>query len=179
MRLPPPGNAGILRVPDTGSLQQLLPPGCRGLLLSAHRDQRPRTTGVQPPGVGPGDGRPRGARHRRPQVELWLSGVETDGGLSWSLRLQSTGSWWSPAGVLTVTAVTKNSPKRATWTLVAHLHRDTPGDGAAFAPGVLCVRVWRFVTNLWIYMGKLPHGECLATPVAKQTPSRVSRSRRW
>ena len=85
--LPPPGDAGIIRVPDAGRLQWLLPPGCPGLLLFAYRDQRPRTSGVQPPGVGAGDGWPRGARHRCRQVELGLSGVVTDGGLHWSLRL--------------------------------------------------------------------------------------------
>lgn len=35
--LPPPaGDAGIFRVSDPGRLQWLLPPGWRGLLLSAH-----------------------------------------------------------------------------------------------------------------------------------------------
>ena len=85
--LPPPGDAGIIRVPDTGRLQRLLPPGCPGLLLFAYRDQRPRTAGVQPPGVGAGDGWPRGTWHRCRQVELGLSGVATDGGLHWPLRL--------------------------------------------------------------------------------------------
>lgn len=76
---PSAGDAGIFRVSDPGRLQWLLPPCCLGLLLSAHRDQRPSTAGVQPPGVGPGDGWPRDKQHRRPQVELWLSGVVTPG----------------------------------------------------------------------------------------------------
>ncbi|XP_031506587.1 synaptic vesicle 2-related protein isoform X2 [Papio anubis] len=111
-----PGDAGILCVPDSGSLQWLLPPGCPGLLLFAHRDQRQRTAGVQPPGMGPGDGRPRNARCRCYQVELWLSGIVTDGGLCWSLRLQSSGGWQAPTGALIVTADIKNSPKSTTWT---------------------------------------------------------------
>lgn len=77
---PPSGDVGILRVPVAGGLQRLLPPGCTGLLLFAHRDQGPRAAGIQPPGVGPGDGGPRGARHRRHQVELGLSGVVTSAG---------------------------------------------------------------------------------------------------
>jgi hypothetical protein len=77
--LPPAGDAGIFRVPDPGCLQWLLPPGWRGLLLSAHRDQRPSTAGVQPPGVGPRDGWPRDKQRRCPQVGLWLSGVVTPG----------------------------------------------------------------------------------------------------
>lgn len=44
------------------------------------------------------------------------------GGLSWSLRLWSMGSWWSPAGALTVTAATKKSSKSPAWSLVAHIH---------------------------------------------------------
>lgn len=118
----PPGDVGILRVPVSGGLQWLLPPGCTGLLLFAHRDQRPRAAGIQPPGVGPGDGGPRNARHRRHQVELGLSGVVTSRGLSWSLRPWSAGSWWSPSGAPTVTADTKNSPKSTTWTPVAPVH---------------------------------------------------------
>ncbi|XP_008067594.1 synaptic vesicle 2-related protein isoform X2 [Carlito syrichta] len=74
-----PGDAGVLCVPDPGGLQWLLPAGCPGLLLFAHRDQRPRPTGVQPPGVGPGNGRPGDARHRRHQVKLWISGIGMDG----------------------------------------------------------------------------------------------------
>lgn len=162
--LPPPGDAGILRVPDAGCVQWLLPPGCPGLLLSAHRDQRPRTTGVQPPGVGPGDGRPRDARHRRHQVELWLSGVATDGGLCWSWRLWSAGSWRSPAGAPTVTADIKNSPWRTTWAnrvlcldfVCSYSSRSTPGRGGVCSR-VLCMCGGRFVNNLWICMGKLPH----------------------
>lgn len=52
------------------------------------------------------------------------------------------GSWWSPAGAPTVTADIKNSPRRTTGptgfcvlTPFAHIHRDAPGDGEAFAPG--------------------------------------------
>ena len=122
VRLPPPGDVGVLRVPVTGGVQWLLPPGCRGFLLFAHRDQRPRTAGIQPPGVGAGDGRPRDARRRCHQVELWLSGVVTSRGLSWSFRLWSAGSWWSPSGASTITADTNNSPKSTTWTPVAHTH---------------------------------------------------------
>lgn len=148
MHLPPPGDAGILCVPDAGSLQWLLPPGCPGLLLFAHRDQRPRTTGVQPPGVGPGDGWPRDAWHRCDQVELWLSGVVTNGRLSWSLRLQSAGSWWSSAGAPTITANIENSPKSlrgptefCVLTPFAHIHRDPPGKGRHLHWGALCVCV--------------------------------------
>lgn len=73
------GDAGILCVSVTGGVQWLLRAGCHGLLLSAHRDQRSRPAGVQPPGMGPGDGGPRGSRPRCRQVELWLSRVVTGG----------------------------------------------------------------------------------------------------
>uniref|UniRef100_A0A8I3PY63 SV2 related protein n=1 Tax=Canis lupus familiaris TaxID=9615 RepID=A0A8I3PY63_CANLF len=136
------GHAGILRVPDAGGLQWLLPPGCPGLLLPAHRDQRPRTARVQPPGVGPRDGRPRDAWHRRHQVELWLSGVVTDAGLSWSLRLWDAGSWWSQLGHRPSLPTSRTHPGGqpgptgfCVLTPFAHIHRDPPGDGEAFVLG--------------------------------------------
>uniref|UniRef100_A0A8D1AX11 Major facilitator superfamily (MFS) profile domain-containing protein n=1 Tax=Sus scrofa TaxID=9823 RepID=A0A8D1AX11_PIG len=90
------GYAGIFRVLDAGGLQRLLPPGCPGLLLFAHRDQRPWTAGVQPPGVGPGDGRPRGTRHRCRQVKLRLSGIVTSGGAELVLEAVERGELVEP-----------------------------------------------------------------------------------
>lgn len=52
----PAGDVGILSLSDSAGLQWLLPAGCPGLLLPAHRDQGPWPPGVQPQGMGPGDG---------------------------------------------------------------------------------------------------------------------------
>lgn len=65
-----PGDAGVLSLPDLDCLQRVLPPGCSGLLLAAHRDERPRLAGVHAQGMGAGD-----VWTRSPSITLWISGL--------------------------------------------------------------------------------------------------------
>lgn len=155
---PPSGDVGILRVPVAGGLQWLLPPGCTGLLLFAHRDQRPRAAGIQPPGVGPGDGGPRGARHRRHQVELGLTGVVTSGGAELVFEAVERGELVEPVW---------GTNRHCRHQELTQEHNLDPGCSCSLRPtlgwGGICFRgrFWmcggRFVRNLWICMGKLPH----------------------
>lgn len=69
------GDVGIFSLFNTGGLQRMLPAGRGGLLLLAHRNKRPWLTGVQPQGVGTGDGRERISLPRSHQVKLRLTGM--------------------------------------------------------------------------------------------------------
>lgn len=77
--LHPAGDVGVIRVPGSLRVLLLLPPCCHRLLCTANRDNWPWPAGVQPPGVGPGDGgsgllpKPRG----HPSVQPRLPGLRT------------------------------------------------------------------------------------------------------
>jgi len=69
------GDVGILSLFNAGSLQWMLPAGCRGFLLLAHRDERPWLTGVQPQRMGTGDGWERISLAGGHQVKLRIAGM--------------------------------------------------------------------------------------------------------